>query len=57
MPRKSAKQQRFDSLSQRQLRRLEKKKKYADPRRDGTDWTDRMFKKLKEVEENERAED
>jgi hypothetical protein len=42
---------RFDSLGQRDIRRLERNKKYKNPRRDGTDWTDKVLQKLKEAEE------
>jgi hypothetical protein len=50
LARKNSKQSRYDSMSQRDIRRLEKAKKYKNPRKDGTDWTDRVLKKLTEGE-------
>lgn len=51
MGRRNSGKVRFESLSQREIRRLERNKKYKNPRRDGTDWTDRVLQKIKEAEE------
>jgi hypothetical protein len=50
MARKNSKQSRYDAMSQKEIRRLEKAKKFKNPRKDDKDWTDRVFKKLTEGE-------
>jgi hypothetical protein len=50
MARKNSKQTRNDSMSQRDIRRLEKAKKNKNPRKDNIDWTDRVLKKLTQGE-------
>lgn len=49
MARRNSNKVRYDNLSQRQVRRLEKVKKFKDPRKDGISWTDKLFNKLKEA--------
>lgn len=53
MPRRSSKQTRIDGMSQRDIRRLERNKKYKNPRKDGTDWTNRVLQKL--IESKDKA--
>jgi hypothetical protein len=49
---------RFDSMSQREQRKLERIKK-KNPRRDNIDWTTRLFAKLNQAEEesHEQSDD
>jgi hypothetical protein len=51
MARKNSKQARYDAMSQGEIRRLERNKKYKNPRRDGTSWVDKVLQKIKEAEE------
>lgn len=50
MARRNSNKVRYDNLSQYQVRRLEKVKKYKDPRKDARSWTDKLFDKLTEAE-------
>jgi hypothetical protein len=51
MARKSSKQARYDAMSQGEIRRLERNKKYKNPRKDGTTWTEKVLQKIKEAKE------
>lgn len=53
MARRNSKDVRFNSLPQRQQRRLERKKRRGNPMRDGTDWTDKLLNKMKAAEQND----
>lgn len=55
MARRNTNKVRYDNLSQRQVRRLEKKKKFANPRKDARSWTDKLFDKLKAGEDDEQS--
>jgi hypothetical protein len=46
--RRNPKDVRYSTMSQRAIRKLEKKKKNANPKYDGKDWTDRVLQKVKE---------
>lgn len=50
MARRSSKDVRHGAMSQNEIRRLQRIKKKKNPRKDGIDWTDRIFKKLSEGE-------
>ncbi|MBH9965584.1 hypothetical protein [[Bacillus] enclensis] len=52
MGRRNSGKVRYDGLTQRQQRKLDKKKKFTK-RKDSTDWTDRIFAKMKEVDAGE----
>lgn len=45
---------RFDGLSQRQQRMIEKKKRKKDPRKDGRDWAGILLERIKEMGTDER---
>jgi hypothetical protein len=45
--RRNSKDVRYSAMSQRDIRKLEKKKKKANPKYDGKDWTDRVLHKVK----------
>jgi hypothetical protein len=51
MARRSSKKVRHNNLPQRMLRKLEKKKRSGNPKRDGTDWTDNLIKEIKKLKE------
>jgi hypothetical protein len=54
--RKNSGQARYDAMTQKELRRLLRDKKYKNPRKDGTDWTNKVLAKLTEAkEENENG--
>ncbi|WP_423410248.1 hypothetical protein AABM38_10105 [Heyndrickxia sp. MSNUG] len=59
MSRKNAKDTRFDGMSQREQRKLERIKKKKNPRKDNLDWTTRLFAKLNQAEDeaNEQSND
>jgi hypothetical protein len=44
---------RYESMSQYQQRKHDKRKKFGAKRKDGLDWTDKLFAKLKEAETDE----
>ncbi|MCA1059760.1 hypothetical protein LCL96_12460 [Rossellomorea aquimaris] len=53
MARRNSGKVRYDSLPQREQRRLDKRKKYGGKRRDSADWTNKLFAKLEELKSDE----
>ncbi|MEH6992612.1 hypothetical protein V7075_07840 [Neobacillus drentensis] len=54
--RRNSKKVRQSAMTQRQLDRLLSGKQKSNRRNDMTDWTDRIYQKLKETEADDRAE-